>query len=119
VANEYSASNRNYDERELFHQANFTPNSSWSIIVNIATSDGLGLQRGYFNNNDGWNEAGNDNCCNATISFRFTNVGLPAGAVIDSIHLYIVEGRWDSGTTLKIYWIGQLHPSPVLTRRIF
>ena len=80
----------------------FTTSSGGSPVV-ITKSVVTGADDGFagsgtFDNSDSWYEVGQP--YNAW--FRFTGITIPAGATIVAAHLILIEGQWDSGTSLKI-----------------
>jgi RHS repeat-associated protein len=80
----------------------FTTSSGGTPVV-ITKSVVTGADDGFagsgtFDNSDSWYEVGQP--YNAW--FRFTGITIPAGATIVAAHLILIEGQWDSGTSLKI-----------------
>jgi RHS repeat-associated protein len=80
----------------------FTTSSGGTPVV-ITKSVVMGADDGFagsgtFDNSDSWYEVGQP--YNAW--FRFTGITIPSGATIVAAHLILIEGQWDSGTSLKI-----------------
>jgi len=80
-----------------------------TVQVKVTSGPDDGFSGGdVFDNTDTWFEAGQP--YNAWM--RFTDITIPAGAVIDEAHLGVVVNRWDAGTTLKIYAESTKNPLP-------
>ena len=85
----------------------FTTQSSGGgtvIITSVITGTDDGFcGSGTFDNTDDWYEIGHpDSSDTYNAWFRFTGITIPAGATIDNAYLNVVEGEFDSGTSLKI-----------------
>ena len=81
----------------------FTTTSSGSSTVAFTQSVTTAADNGFagsgiFDNSDTWYEVGQP----YSAWFRFTGITIPAGATILAAHLTLIEGQWDSGTSLTI-----------------
>jgi RHS repeat-associated protein len=62
---------------------------------------------GTFDNSDSWYEVGQP----YNSWFRFTGITIPSGATIEAAYLTLVEGQWNTGTSLKISADDSQNPS--------